>query len=29
MAPLLKRHLADFEATGLPPPYLSDDEDPS
>ena len=29
MAPLLKKLLTDFAATGLPPPYLSDDaEDP-
>jgi putative transposase len=28
MAPLLKKQLADFAATGLPPPYLPD-EDPS
>lgn len=30
MAPLLRKQLADFEATGLPPPYLApDDEDRS
>jgi hypothetical protein len=28
MAPLLKRQLAEFAATGLPPPYLAD-KDPS
>ena len=28
MAPLLKKQLAEFAATGLPPPYLPD-EDPS
>ena len=25
--PLLKKLLAEFAATGLPPPYLSDEED--
>jgi putative transposase len=29
MAPLLKKLLADFEETGLPPPYLPDEEEPS
>jgi putative transposase len=29
MAPLLKKLLSDFEATGLPPPYLPDEEEPS
>jgi putative transposase len=29
MAPLLKKLLADFAETGLPPPYLPDEEEPS
>jgi putative transposase len=29
MAPLLKKLLSDFEATGLPPPYLPDEDEPS
>jgi putative transposase len=29
VAPLLKKLLSDFEATGLPPPYLPDEEEPS
>jgi putative transposase len=29
MAPLLKKLLSDFEETGLPPPYLPDEEEPS
>jgi hypothetical protein len=29
MAPLLKKLLADFAKTGLPPPYLPDEEEPS
>jgi hypothetical protein len=29
MAPLLSKLMAEFAATGLPPPYLPEDEDPS